>query len=258
MVFVPRPNVKLSGFLLIFVKSAEFSKPKSPKTNVYGLSTSWGSYTLTLTVAESLPALFEIVAVITASPELTPVMTPSFTVATDSLLEDHSTVLDSWFVTIGVIVIDLPFVIAKRNLVSKEGSNVMINRFSSFYPTDELFENYYHWIKEAYRVLKPDGILVFKCQATITSARQLMTPEYSWMMATACGFYTLDQFFLLAKNRLHSGKIKKQQHARKFTSTLYVFKKTDKKKIKYLDFMNEETEGNFINSLIHNMTNSKN
>ena len=164
-------------------------------------------------------------------------------------LEDNS---------IGSIVIDLPFVIAKRNLVSKEGSNVMINRFSSFYPTDELFENYYHWIKEAYRVLKPDGILVFKCQATITSARQLMTPEYSWMMATACGFYTLDQFFLLAKNRLHSGKIKKQQHARKFTSTLYVFKKTDKKKIKYLNFMNEETEGNFVNNLIHNMTNSKN
>lgn len=117
---------------------------------------------------------------------------------------------------------------------------------------------YYHWIKEAYRVLKPNGILVFKCQATITSARQLMTPEYSWMMATACGFYTLDQFFLLAKNRLHSGKIKKQQHARKFTSTLYVFKKTDKKKIKYLDFMNEETEGNFVNNLIHNMTNYKN
>jgi hypothetical protein len=47
-------------------------------------------------------------------------------------LEDNS---------IGSIVSDLPFVIAKRNLVSKERSNVMINRFSSFYPTDELFEN---------------------------------------------------------------------------------------------------------------------
>lgn len=162
-------------------------------------------------------------------------------------LEDNS---------ISSIVIDLPFVIAPRNLKSKEGSNVMINRFSSFYPMNELFENYYFWLKEAYRVLKDDGICVFKCQATITSARQLMTPEYSWLMATACGFYTLDQFFLLAKNRLHSGKIKKQQHARKFTSTVYVFKKgMEKKKIKYLDFMNDEVKTQFVNDLMKNTTN---
>ena len=151
------------------------------------------------------------------------------------------------------IVIDLPFVIAPRDLKSKEGSNVMINRFSSFYPMDELFANYYFWLKEAYRVLKEDGICVFKCQATITSTRQLMTPEFSWMLATSCGFYTLDQFFLLAKNRLHSGKIKKQQHARKFTSTVYVFKKgMEKKKIKYLDFMDEEQQSEFINNLMSN------
>ena len=80
-----------------------------------------------------------------------------------------------------------------------------------------------------------------------------MTPELSWMFATSCGFYTLDQFFLLAKNRLHSGKIKKQQHARKFTSTIYVFKKgMEKKKIKYLDFMNEELQTEFINNLMSN------
>ena len=158
-------------------------------------------------------------------------------------LEDNS--IDS-------MVIDLPFVVAPRNLVSKEGSNVMINRFSSFYPIDEMFENYYFWIKEAYRVLKKDGILVFKCQATITSARQVMTPELSWMFATSCGFYTLDQFFLIAKNRLHSGKIKKQQHARKFTSTIYVFKKTERKKVKYLNFMDDEKQSEFINNLMSN------
>lgn len=159
--------------------------------------------------------------------------------------------------TITSIVIDLPFVIAPKNAVSKDGSNVMINRFSSFYPCDDLFSNYYFWIKEAYRVLKEDGILVFKCQATITSARQLMTPEMSWMFATSCGFYCLDQFFLLAKNRLHSGKIKQQQHARKYTSTIYVFKKTEKKKVKYLDFMDDNEQKEFINNLILNTTNNK-
>lgn len=86
----------------------------------------------------------------------------------------------------------------------------------------------------------------------IASVRQLMALELSWLFATSCGFYTLDQFFLLAKNRLHSGKVKKQQHARKFTSTIYVFKKCDKKKVKYLDFMSEEVEQEFINNLIKN------
>ena len=135
------------------------------------------------------------------------------------------------------MVIDLPFVIAPKHTKSNNGSNIIRDRFSSFYPLQEMFDNYQFWIKEAYRVLKEDGILVFKTQATITSAKQIMTPEFSWLLATQCGFYTLDQFFLLAKQRLQSGKIKKQQHARKYTSTLYVFKKTNKKKINYLDLI---------------------
>ncbi len=144
-------------------------------------------------------------------------------------LEDNS---------ISSIVIDLPFVIAPKHTLSNNGSNIIRDRFSSFYPLNEMFENYVFWIKEAYRVLKEDGILVFKTQATITSAKQIMTPEFSWLVATQCGFYTLDQFFLLAKARLQSGKIKKQQHARKYTSTVYVFKKTNKKKIDYLSYLN--------------------
>ena len=145
------------------------------------------------------------------------------------------------------LVIDLPFGIAPRDsassrLANQSGRNVIINRFSSYYPVAELLESYYHWISEAYRVLKEDGICVFKCQSTVTGGKQLMTCEYSWFCATAIGFYTLDQYFLLAKNRLHSGKIKTQQHARKFTSTIYVFKKADKKKIPYLRWMGENSE----------------
>lgn len=153
------------------------------------------------------------------------------------------------------IVIDLPFLIAPKDvpsMLTKEDSdnNVMIRRFASFYPISELAEAYYRWLHEAYRVLKEDGICVFKTQATITSSRQLFTPEMSWMMAMEAGFYCLDQFFLIAKNRLHSGKIKKQCHARKFTSTVYVFKKTDKKKVHYLNFMDDEMKSNFVKGLL--------
>lgn len=62
-----------------------------------------------------------------------------------------------------------------------------------------------------------------------------MSSEYSWYVATKIGFYTIDEFILLAKNRLHSGKIKKQYDARKFHSKFYVFKKTNKN-INYLNF----------------------
>lgn len=156
------------------------------------------------------------------------------------------------------IVIDLPFVIAPRDSAStkldnQDGRNVIMNRFSSYYPVAEMLESYYHWIEEAYRVLKPNGICIFKCQSTVTGGKQLMSCEYSWLCATSVGFYTLDQFYLLAKNRLHSGKIKTQQHARKYTSTFYVFKKANNKKIPYLKWMAKDVKDGFLEGLKNQM-----
>lgn len=136
--------------------------------------------------------------------------------------------------SISSIVIDLPFVISPKNAPSvingTEKSNIIFKRFSSYYPWYTMPESYYHWISEAYRVLKNDGICVFKTQSTISGGKNIMTPYYSWMIAEQIGFYTLDEFILLAKNRLHSGKIKKQEHARKFHSHFFVFKKSKREK----------------------------
>jgi DNA-binding CsgD family transcriptional regulator len=137
------------------------------------------------------------------------------------------------------LVIDLPFIVAPTDSPStktdKEKTNIIFKRFSSFYPKEKLFESYYHFINEAYRVLQNNAICVFKTQACVSGATQLFVPEYSWLVAQQCGFYVLDQFFLIAKNRLHSGKIQNIQHARKYTSTFYVFKK-NKKKIDYFSW----------------------
>ena len=138
------------------------------------------------------------------------------------------------------LVIDLPFVISPRNAPSmvklnEDDSNIIAKRFSSYYPKNELFNSYVHWIKEAYRVLNNKGICVFKSQNQVSGGMQIMSSEYSWYIATKIGFYTLDQFILLAQNRLHSGKIKKQQHARKYSSTFYVFQKGGKK-LEYPEF----------------------
>jgi DNA-binding CsgD family transcriptional regulator len=141
--------------------------------------------------------------------------------------------------TISSIVIDLPFIVSPPNAPStktnKEKTNITMNRFCSFYPKEEMFNSYHHFISEAYRVLKQDAICVLKAQACVSGSTQLFMPEYSWLIAQQCGFYVIDQFFLISKNRLHSGKITKQQHARKYTSTFFVFKKT-KKKVDYFSW----------------------
>jgi hypothetical protein len=136
--------------------------------------------------------------------------------------------------TISSIVLDLPFIIAGKlsdNSINKN-SNMIQRRFSSYQDRNSLFQSYYHFISEAYRVLQPNGICVIKTQATVSCSTQIFTPEYVWLIAQKLGFYVLDQAFLISKNRLHSSKIQHQQHFRKHISNFYVLKKT-KKKVDY-------------------------
>lgn len=137
--------------------------------------------------------------------------------------------------SISSIVIDLPFVISPSNapsfLNNREGSSLIAKRFASYYPVDTLYESYYHWIKEAYRVLKENGICIFKCQNTVSGGIQHNVEEYSYMAAEHVGFTAEDKFILLAKARLISNaKYKKQVHARKYSSSFWVFKKELKEK----------------------------
>lgn len=159
--------------------------------------------------------------------------------------------------SIDSICVDLPFVISCGPSMNtpdvdengnKVKNNLISRRFASYYPVANLLKSYKHFLKESYRVLKEDGILVWKTQGTISGSKFLVSPYYSRLIAESIGFDSLDEFILLAKNRLVSGKINKQQHARSFHSYFLVFKKSLKKKITYFDFMddseiNETLEG---------------
>lgn len=139
--------------------------------------------------------------------------------------------------SISSIICDLPFVCSpktcKSKVEGKEGSNIISRRFSSWYPMQEGYENIYWWINECKRVLKEDGILVWKMQSSVSGGLQHMLSEFSAICAADAGLYINDQFFLEAKARLISAsKIKKQMHSRKYTSTFWVFKKNNKKDIK--------------------------
>ena len=159
------------------------------------------------------------------------------------------------------IMFDPPFVIGPRDCASMYNGNPDSNRigkrFSSYYPVAELLSSYKHHLEEAYRVLKDDGIIVFKCQDTTTGGKELRSTGWVWLCASAIGFEVLDKFVLTAKQRLISGKVKKQQHARKFDSVFYVLKKNNKKNIRYFDFMSDDEVDNFLSSLKRNWRTNK-
>lgn len=148
------------------------------------------------------------------------------------------------------IVIDLPFVVSPPEAPSaksdRDGVSLIFKRFFGYYPVDELYESYYHWISEAYRVLKEDGLCVFKCQSTVSGGIQHNVEEWSFMCGQYVGFTMEDKFILNSKARLISDtKIKQQRHARKYTSVFLVFKKTLKKRAKnfnYFELINKYSE----------------
>lgn len=139
--------------------------------------------------------------------------------------------------SVSSIVCDLPFVCSpktcKSMLERKDGSNLISRRFSSWYPMQEGYENIYWWINECKRVLKENGILVWKMQSSISGGLRHNLSEFSMLCAADCGLYLNDQFILQAKARLiSSSKIKKQMHSRNYTSTFWIFTKDSKRDIK--------------------------
>lgn len=144
-------------------------------------------------------------------------------------LEDES--IDS-------IVVDLPFVVTVGPSLKedKKGQNVIAKRFSGYYPVDKLYESYYWWLGECYRVLKPNGTCVWKNQSTVSGGIEHNTNCWSFIVAMHFGFIAEDDFVLTSKARLISGKIKKQYHSRKYHSNFWVFKKFTSKKYKKYDY----------------------
>lgn len=132
------------------------------------------------------------------------------------------------------VVVDLPFVISPKKAPSattdiKDGSNLIFKRFSSWYPAMEGYENMYWWLKECARVIDNDGIIVWKMQSTVSGGINHWFAPFCFMCAQHFGLYVIDEFILQAKARLISPKkYNKQCHARKYTSTFFVFKKEPK------------------------------
>lgn len=129
---------------------------------------------------------------------------------------------------INSIIFDPPFVGGSR----RDGlPGVIKTRFSYFENIKILWEFYEEAILEFYRVLKDNGVLVFKCQDTVESAKQYLSHVAVIRQGVSVGFYPKDLFILTAKSRiLRPDQV--QQHARKFHSYFLVFIK-QKPKVDY-------------------------
>ena len=127
------------------------------------------------------------------------------------------------------IICDLPFLATTGKSLNKEKGNIINKRFSVFKNEKELHKTYLNTLKEIYRVLKQNGVLIFKCQDKVSSGKQYFTSIFTYNKAVEIGYYPLDLFILLSNSRIVANWQRKQKHSRKYHSYFWVFKKCDKK-----------------------------
>lgn len=133
--------------------------------------------------------------------------------------------------SINCMMFDPPFLATTGKSLRVDDSSNKINKRFGVYPSEkELHQFYIDSMKEAYRILRNDGILIFKCQDKVSSGKQYMSHVFIMDEAVKIGFYSKDLFILLAKNRLVADwQLKNQKNARKFHSYFWVFQKCNKK-----------------------------
>lgn len=127
---------------------------------------------------------------------------------------------------INSLMYDPPFLATTgKSLLDNQKNNIINKRFSVFPSEKELFQFYIDSIKEFYRVLQNNGILVVKIQDKVSSGKQYLSHNFIINEAEKIGFYCEDLFVLIAKNRIIANWQRNQKHARKFHSYFLVFRK---------------------------------
>ena len=136
--------------------------------------------------------------------------------------------------SVNTIMFDPPFLATTGPSLTGNRGNIINKRFGVFKNEKRLHEFYVYSLMEFYRLLKPKGILIFKCQDKVSSGKQYFSHCFVHQKAVEEGFYPKDLFILLAKIRIVANWQKKnQKHARKYHSYFWVFEKNTRK-IRYV------------------------
>jgi len=118
------------------------------------------------------------------------------------------------------IILDPPFLFGIHGKTENYYSSKTHTIFRDF---DELMECYKGIISEAYRVLKLNGILIFKCQ-DYTDSSTTMTHCHTYLWATNNHFYAKDLVILVKPNKIYNGNTT-QRHFRKIHTYFWIFQK---------------------------------
>ena len=122
---------------------------------------------------------------------------------------------------INCMILDPPFLFEIRK---RKNSNYGANTHGILKGFKELEELYKGILKEAYRILKRKGILIFKCQ-DFTDSKTTMSHCFVWKWALEKGFYAKDLAILwLPKNKISNSNFQ-QRHLRKTHSYFWIFQK---------------------------------
>lgn len=125
------------------------------------------------------------------------------------------------------LMFDPPFLTYIRAARNGNGNMVMANRFSGYWRYDELEDHYKKTLKEASRILKKKGKMIFKCQDIIHNHKMHCTHANIINWAFEYGFRLQDLFVLAARHRMPSpNRNGTQKHARVFHSYFLVLEKT--------------------------------
>jgi hypothetical protein len=88
----------------------------------------------------------------------------------------------------------------------------------------DIIDLYRSGMIEARRVLRPGGLLWLKCKDEIESGKQRRSHIELWLIARELGFDDQDLFTLDA-GIVNCGRWRRQLHARKTQSYLWIFRK---------------------------------
>ena len=130
--------------------------------------------------------------------------------------------LPLYSMTLNSMILDPPFLFEIRK---RKNNNYGANTHGLLKGFKELEKLYKGILKEAYRILKNKGILIFKCQ-DFTDSKTTMTHCFVWKWALKQGFYAKDLAILyLPKNKIANSRLN-QRHLRKVHSYFWIFQKS--------------------------------
>jgi hypothetical protein len=90
---------------------------------------------------------------------------------------------------------------------------------------EAVLDLYFGGAREAYRVLRPEGIYIIKCQDEVCANQQRLTHVEIINELATIGFVVEDLFVVVRNNRPGVSRVLKQVHARKNHSYFLVFRK---------------------------------